>query len=92
MPFRKRARITVTNQGSETVDAFYFNIDYQALSKDLASDTMYFHAQYRQAMPAKGWTSDWESNDTPTVSPGRISTERVITYGLKRPGKGTSWV
>jgi hypothetical protein len=68
MPFRKRARITITNQGSENVDAFYFNIDYQALSKDLASDTMYFHAQYRQAMPAKGWTSDWESNDTPTVS------------------------
>ena len=27
----------------------------------------------------------------PLCPPGRISTERVITYGLKRPGKGTSW-
>ena len=68
MPFRKRARITITNQGSENVDAFYFNIDYQALSKDLAAETLYFHAQYRQAAPAKGWTSDWESNDTLAVT------------------------
>jgi len=68
MPFRKRARITVTNQGGEGVDAFYFNIDYQALRKDLAPDTMYFHAQYRQATPAKGWTNQWEANDTPAIT------------------------
>jgi hypothetical protein len=67
MPFRKRARITVTNGGKEETDAFYFNIDYQAL-KDLPADTMYFHAQYRQATPAKGWTNQWNSNDTPAVN------------------------
>ncbi len=67
MPFRKRARITVTNEGSENVDAFYFNIDYEAFKKDLTADTMYFHAQYRQATPAKGWTNHWESNDAPAV-------------------------
>ena len=68
MPFRKHARITVTNQGSEDVDAFYFNIDYQALPKDLPADTMYFHAQYRQAAPNKGWTNQWESNDAANVN------------------------
>jgi hypothetical protein len=68
MPFRKHARITVTNEGNENVDAFYFNIDYQALNKDLPPETLYFHAQYRQAAPAKGWTSDWKSNDTPAVT------------------------
>jgi hypothetical protein len=68
MPFRKRARITLTNQGSENADSLYFNIDYQALSKDLPSETLYFHAQYRQAAPAKGWTNDWESNDSPAVN------------------------
>jgi len=68
MPFRKHARITVTNEGSENLDDFYFNIDYQALNKDLPADTMYFHAQYRQATPNKGWTSDWTSNDTPAVT------------------------
>jgi hypothetical protein len=68
MPFRKRARITVTNEGKEEVDAFYFNIDYQAWSKDLAPDTLYFHAQYRQAAPAKGWTDQWEANDAAAVN------------------------
>jgi Protein of unknown function (DUF2961) len=68
MPFRKRGRVTVTNEGKEEVDAFYFNIDYQALNKDLPADTMYFHAQYRQATPAKGWTNQWESNDAAEVN------------------------
>jgi hypothetical protein len=68
MPFRKRARITVANQGSEDLDAFYFNIDYQAFPEDLPADTMYFHAQYRQATPAKGWTSEWQANDAPAVN------------------------
>lgn len=68
MPFRKRARITVTNQGSEGIDAFYFNIDYQSLHHELPADAMYFHAQYRQATPARGWTNQWESNDTPAVN------------------------
>ena len=68
MPFRKRARITVANEGKEDVDAFYFNIDYQALHQDLPADTMYFHAQYRQATPAKGWTNQWEGNDAAAVN------------------------
>jgi hypothetical protein len=68
MPFHRRARITIANEGSEDVDAFYFNIDYQSLKKDLPADTMYFHAQYRQAAPAHGWTTQWESNGDPTVN------------------------
>lgn len=67
MPFRKRVRITVSNEGSEAVEAFYFNIDYQALKHDFPADTLYFHAQYRQATPAKGWTNQWESNDTADI-------------------------
>ena len=62
MPFQKHARITVTNEGSQRTDAFYFNIDYRAYSKPLAADSLYFHAQYRQAAPAHGWTSAWQSN------------------------------
>ncbi len=68
MPFRKHGRITVTNEGSEKVDNFYFNIDYQALNHDLGPETLYFHAQYRQASPAKGWTSDWKANDAEKVT------------------------
>jgi hypothetical protein len=67
MPFAKKARITVTNEGQEDVDAFYFNIDYRAYARPLPADTLYFHAQYRQATPAKGWTSDWKTNGDPQV-------------------------
>ena len=68
MPFRKKAKITVTNEGKEGVDAFYFNIDYRAYAQPLPADTLYFHAQYRQASPAKGWTSDWHGNGDPLVN------------------------
>ena len=67
MPFQKHARITVTNEGTQRTDAFYFNIDYRAYSKPLAADLLYFHAQYRQAAPAKGWTNEWKSNGDPLV-------------------------
>jgi len=67
MPFRKHARITVSNEGQQKVDAFYFNLDYRALSQPLPSGTLYFHAQFRQGQPNNGWTSDWKSNGDPKV-------------------------
>jgi len=33
LPFQKHGAITVTNEGKEKVDAFYFNIDYRACAK-----------------------------------------------------------
>jgi len=50
MPFRKSARLTATNEGKQKVDDFYSNIDYQIVPS-LPEDTLYFHAQYRQATP-----------------------------------------
>jgi D-arabinan exo alpha-(1,3)/(1,5)-arabinofuranosidase (non-reducing end) len=58
MPFQKHALITVTNEGRDKVDAFYFNIDYRAYAKPLPADTLYFHAQYRQCAPCKAISSD----------------------------------
>ena len=52
MPFRRSARVTVTNEGAKAVGSFYSNIDYQ-LVPSLPADAMYFHAQYRQAVPNK---------------------------------------
>lgn len=68
MPFQKQARITVTNMGQQKVDAFYFNIDFQLLPQPLPPDTMYFHAQYRQASPNRGVISDWKDNGDPRVN------------------------
>jgi len=50
MPFRRSARMTVTNEGAQQVGAFYSNIDYM-LVPALPEDALYFHAQYRQASP-----------------------------------------
>src|SRR5215469_5247122 len=67
MPFEKHAHITVTNEGQMKVDALYFNIDYRACGKALPTETLYFHAQYRQAAPNHGWTTDWKDNGDPKV-------------------------
>jgi hypothetical protein len=60
MPFRQHARLTVTNEGSDRVDAYYFNIDWRGGPID--PNALYFHAQYRQAAPNHGWTDDWRFN------------------------------
>jgi hypothetical protein len=52
MPFQKHARITLTNEGREPVDALYWNFDMRAYSAPLPPDTLYFHAEYRQATPS----------------------------------------
>jgi hypothetical protein len=50
MPYKKSARFTVTNEGAAAVGSFYSNIDYQNVPS-LPADSLYFHAQYRQATP-----------------------------------------
>jgi hypothetical protein len=53
MPFRWSCRVTATNEGTRTVDAFYYYIDYRELD-GLRPDAPYFHAQYRQEFPCVG--------------------------------------
>ncbi len=67
MPFRKRARIRVTNESDQPVGAFYYNLDYRVYAQPLPPDTLYFHAQYRQAAPNRGWSNQWKSNGDPLV-------------------------
>ena len=50
MPFRKSARITITNEAATPVGSYYSNIDYQ-LVPTLPERSLYFHAQYHQATP-----------------------------------------
>jgi hypothetical protein len=53
MPFRWSCRVTVTNEGTKPVAAFYYYIDYRELD-GLRPDAPYFHAQYRQEFPCLG--------------------------------------
>ncbi|MGQ9591556.1 MAG: glycoside hydrolase family 172 protein [Planctomycetota bacterium] len=53
MPFRKSARIVVSNDSPDKrVGCIYWTIDWQKLPS-LPEDTMYFHAQYRQEFPCR---------------------------------------
>lgn len=51
MPFSKRAKITVTNEGTEVCQAFYYYIDYRKYES--LNTPLRFHAQYRQEYPCK---------------------------------------
>jgi hypothetical protein len=50
MPFRKSARITVSNESDKKCLAFFYYIDWQKHAS-LSPDTAYFHAMYRQEYP-----------------------------------------
>ena len=52
MPFRKSCRITVTNEGRRRVSNLYFHVDWQKRT-ELPAGTGYFHARYRQELPAR---------------------------------------
>ncbi len=67
MPYAKHARVTVTNEGKEPISSLYYNIDYRSDAHPLPPDTLYFHAQYHQSQPNKGWTNLWYSNYDPLV-------------------------
>jgi Protein of unknown function (DUF2961) len=88
MPFQKHARITVTNEGSQKTDAFYFNIDYRVYAKPLPVDQLYFHAQYRQAAPNHGWTNQWKENGDPGVGDRKNLTGDGNYVWMETTGRG----
>lgn len=65
MPFASAAKLTVTNEGKQRTDNFYFAIDYVTLAS-LPDDVARFHAQYRQSAPESStmnnWTVNWDKS------------------------------
>jgi len=51
MPFRKTARIELTNEGGQRLTV-YWQFDWMELSR-VPDNMLYFHARYRQEFPAK---------------------------------------
>jgi Protein of unknown function (DUF2961) len=88
MPFQKHALITVSNEGQRNVDAFYFNLDYRAYTNPLPQDTLYFHAQFRQAQPNHGWTTDWTSNSDPKVNEAKNLDGKENYVWMEATGRG----
>jgi hypothetical protein len=52
MPFRKSVRVTITNEGERRLYNLYYHVDWQKYDA-LPRNTGYFHARYRQALPAR---------------------------------------
>ena len=65
MPFARHARITVTNEGTQDIWGLFYNVDYRHDDQPLATKTLYFHAQYRQAQPTHGRSPDFTNNQDP---------------------------
>jgi hypothetical protein len=59
MPFRKSCRVAITNEGRRRVSMLYYHVDWQR-APSLPSHTPYFHARYRQALPAPADGSPYE--------------------------------
>jgi hypothetical protein len=88
MPFQKHARITVSNEGQQMVDAFYFNLDYRAHAHPLPEEILYFHAQFRQAQPNRGWTNEWTNNGDPRVDDVKNLYGKDNYVWMEAAGKG----
>jgi hypothetical protein len=52
MPFHKKARLTITNEGDQRVSSCYYYIDWLAFP-ELPDDALYFHARYKQEFPVE---------------------------------------
>ena len=59
MPFRKSCRVTITNEGRRRVANLYFHVDWEKVPS-LPANTPYFHARYRQSLPAPADGSNYE--------------------------------
>jgi hypothetical protein len=68
MPYARHARVTVTNEGKQPLSHLYWNIDYRVNPHPLPEDTLYFHAEFRQAQPNHGLLTDWSGNGDPVVN------------------------
>ncbi|NLS75731.1 MAG: DUF2961 domain-containing protein [Chloroflexi bacterium] len=61
MPFNKRARIELENQGEYPHRQYYY-VDYELYREPLGDDVAYFHAQWRRENPCDGWDPDVKVN------------------------------
>ena len=62
MPFEKSCRITLTNEGTRRLGVYY-HVDWEKVPS-LPPNTAYFHARYRQALPAPADGKPWVFLDT----------------------------
>lgn len=87
MPFRRRARIELTNE-NDVPYRQYFYVDYELYKDDLLDDVAYFHARWRRENPAAGWNAHVLVN-SPEANVVNLETESRNNYLiLEAAGRG----
>jgi len=88
MPFRKRAKIELVNEGKGD-HPFWFYVDYEQWP-EWPADTGYFHAEFRRTYPFGGWAPEIAVNSPPAdvVNMGRDAWNGNYVI-LDTKGKGT---
>ena len=87
MPFNKRARIEIENQGEHAYFQ-YFYIDYELLPAPFdPNEILYFHAHWRRENPTNGWAPNaMQTNSLETQIPNLTGDGYTI---LETTGVGT---
>jgi hypothetical protein len=86
MPFRKGARITVTNESNHNLDLFFYDVDFQR-TLAIKADALYFHCHWRREAKTK---LGEDFNLLPQVK-GRGRFLGVIVGLITAPEYGKSW-
>jgi hypothetical protein len=89
MPYANGAKVTVENQGTVPVGAFYFHVDYRIYkSPAQVAGTGRFHAHYRQEHPTEGFKPPGADQFKPEVN-GKPNLDGASNYVLmEAEGRG----
>lgn len=87
MPFKEKAKFTITNESGQDAGMFFYQVDY-TLGDHVTDDTPYFHAQFRR-VPHTTLTEDYVILDG-VQGKGRYL---GMNFGLidRFAGKGVWW-
>ncbi len=90
MPFRKHAKIELTNESPDTGHIQYFYIDYETFDSEEEMEGLgYFHAEFRRENPFGGWGHEIKVNtpEANVVNKEKTAWENNYTI-LETKGRG----
>jgi Protein of unknown function (DUF2961). len=90
MPFRKSARITITNEGQQNISAFYYNIDWQKHKSLPETSPTSTPSTGRRCLTTAGRPTGSRMATRKSITL-RTKTARAITSCLRPRGAGTTW-
>lgn len=97
MPFGSKARVTVTNEGSQDVAYFFYQLDYEVYpSASVVADKGRFHATWRRENPTKAVPTEQThrlhpSGDNNYIFVDATGKGQIVGVVLNVQGFSTGW-